>query len=75
MCTTRCTKGVKANLEMIIWVSYLRYTIEMQSSFKRKLLAEKSLKRLFVTQSKGTGLVSKCRLRPVSNNKSGAFFI
>ena len=34
---TECTIGVKPNLETNIKPTYLRYTIEMQNSFKRKL--------------------------------------
>jgi hypothetical protein len=40
MCITECTIRAKANLEMVIRATYLRFTIEMQGSFKRKLQAE-----------------------------------
>jgi hypothetical protein len=60
---------------MVISVTYLRFTIEMQDSLKRKLQAENPSKDYLSLNQKGTGLVSKYQLRLVSNNKLGAFFI
>jgi hypothetical protein len=38
--------GVKSNLEWAIKLTYLRFTIEMQHSFKRKLQTESPSKDL-----------------------------
>lgn len=74
LCITKCTISVKANLETVIVVMYLQFTIETQGSFKRKLRTL-ILQKILCHSIKGTGLVSKYWLRLVSNNKSGAFFI
>ena len=72
MCITKCTISVKANLETVILLTYLQFTIETQDSLKRKLRTE-ILQKILCHSVKSIGLVSKYWLRLVSKNKSGAF--